>query len=96
MAGQKQAGASKPAAKKAAGDEKAAEASNAQVAELLDAEQEQGYRGQAVDSTPNENYTVAGVTAGAPTPETTLVDGDREKRATVDGAGIVTPVGEGE
>ena len=30
----------------------------------------QGFRGVEVDSTPNENYTVAGVTSGAPTPET--------------------------
>lgn len=35
-------------------------------------EQEQGFRGIEVDPTPNENYTVAGVTSGAPTPETDL------------------------
>ena len=35
-------------------------------------EQEQGFRGSEVDPTPNENYTVAGVTSGAPTPETDL------------------------
>lgn len=34
------------------------------------AEQAQGFRGIEVDPTPNENYTVAGVTSGAPTPET--------------------------
>lgn len=33
-------------------------------------EQSQGFRGIEVDPTPNENYTVAGVTSGAPTPET--------------------------
>lgn len=33
-------------------------------------EQAQGFRGVEVDPTPNENYTVAGVTSGAPTPET--------------------------
>ncbi len=33
-------------------------------------EQKQGFRGTEVDPTPNENYTVAGVTSGAPTPET--------------------------
>lgn len=33
-------------------------------------EQEQGFRGTEVDPTPNEHYTVAGVTAGKPTPET--------------------------
>lgn len=35
-------------------------------------EQAQGFRGIEVDPTPNENYTVAGVTSGAPTPETDL------------------------
>lgn len=33
-------------------------------------EQELGYRGYVPDPTPNENYTVAGVTSGKPTPET--------------------------
>lgn len=37
---------------------------------IMDKENEQGFRGIEVDSTPNENYTVAGVTSGAPTPET--------------------------
>lgn len=41
-----------------------------ETAAKLAAEQEQGFRGDPVDPTPNENYTVAGVTAGAPTPET--------------------------
>lgn len=41
-----------------------------EVAEKLAAEQEQGFHGTKVDPTPNENYTVAGVTSGAPTPET--------------------------
>lgn len=34
------------------------------------AEYEQGFRGVEVDKTPNENYTLAGVVAGLPTPET--------------------------
>lgn len=38
--------------------------------ERIDAENAQGFRGVEVDSTPNENYSVAGVTSGAPTPET--------------------------
>lgn len=46
--------------------EKAAE----QVQEAVDRETEQGFRGVEVDPTPNENYTVSGVTAGKPTPET--------------------------
>lgn len=48
----------------------AAEEGNANVQKLADAETEQGYRGAVSDPTPNENYTVAGVTSGAPTPET--------------------------
>jgi hypothetical protein len=36
----------------------------------MDKEQDQGYRGVKVDTTPDENYSVAGVTSGAPTPET--------------------------
>ena len=34
------------------------------------AAQEQGYVGDEVDPTPNEHYTVEGVTSGKPTPET--------------------------
>lgn len=33
-------------------------------------ETEQGYRGAVPDETPNENYTVAGVLAAKPVPET--------------------------
>jgi len=47
-----------------------ADAGAAEVQASMDAEQEKGYRGTAVDPTPNENYTVAGVIAGKPTPET--------------------------
>lgn len=31
---------------------------------------DQGFFGQKADPTPNDNYTVAGVTSGKPTPET--------------------------
>ncbi|HVL82621.1 MAG TPA: hypothetical protein VM840_13615 [Actinomycetota bacterium] len=34
------------------------------------AEDEKGYLGQTPDPTPNEHYTVPGVLAGKPTPET--------------------------
>lgn len=40
-----------------------------QVQEVVDEETEQGFRGVEVDSTPNENYTVAGVVEGKPVPE---------------------------
>lgn len=51
-------------------EKKTTDATARQVNEQLTAEQEQGYRGVAIDPTPNENYTVKGVTSGAPTPET--------------------------
>lgn len=46
------------------------DAGEAQVAAAVAAEEEQGYRGVRVDPTPNRAYTVAGVTAPEPTPET--------------------------
>lgn len=46
----------------------------AQVDKLITEETEQGFRGVEVDQTPNENYTIAGVTSGKPTPETTKGD----------------------
>jgi hypothetical protein len=51
-------------------DEKATDAAAAEVQEKVDEETEQGFRGVKVDPTPNENYTLAGVASGAPTPET--------------------------
>lgn len=73
----------KPQEVKKSGDESAAEGSNAQVQEAMDEEQEQGFRGQKVDPTPNENYTVEGVIAEKPTPETTLKEGERITQVTV-------------
>lgn len=58
-------------AKQDRGAARKAEAGNDAVQEAVDKETEQGFRGgEQVDPTPNENYTVAGVTSGAPTPET--------------------------
>jgi hypothetical protein len=61
---------SMPAGQKAKADAIDGDRSTAEVQEKVDAEQAQGFRGIEVDPTPNENYTVAGVTSGAPTPET--------------------------
>jgi hypothetical protein len=41
-----------------------------EVQHVVDQETKQGYRGTDVDPTPNEHYTVKGVTSGKPTPET--------------------------
>jgi hypothetical protein len=58
--------ASKPAAEDTAPTTEAP----AEAQKTADAEMEQGFRGVEVDPTPNEHYTVDGVTAGKPTPET--------------------------
>ncbi len=42
----------------------------AQVQKQVDAENDQGFVGEKVDHTPNENYTAAGQLAGKPVPET--------------------------
>ena len=52
-----------------------------QVQEKTDAAEDKGYYGESPDPTPRENYTVAGVTADAPTPET-----DADAAAAVDAA----------
>lgn len=41
-----------------------------ELQETFDRAQEQGFFGTEVDPTPNENYTLQGVTGGKPTPET--------------------------
>lgn len=41
-----------------------------EVQAKMDEETSKGFHGVKVDPTPNEHYTVAGVTAGKPTPET--------------------------
>lgn len=58
--------------------EAAAKDLTAPAQKAVDKETEQGYRGIEVDPTPNENYTVGGVVAGKPTPET---DADAEAKA---------------
>jgi hypothetical protein len=51
------------------GLKKGGELGGKEVQAKMDEETEKGYRGFTPDPTPNENYTVAGVTSGAPTPE---------------------------
>lgn len=45
-------------------------AAQKKATDAVAAEEKNGFRGVQVDKTPNENYTVAGVVAGKPTPET--------------------------
>lgn len=42
----------------------------AEVQRKMDKINEQGFVGESTDPTPDENYTVGGVTAAKPTPET--------------------------
>lgn len=49
---------------------------NAEAQSLADKENEQGFRGAKVDQVDNFNYTVAGVLAGLPTPETDKTEGE--------------------
>lgn len=51
------------------GLKKGGELGGKEVQKKMDVETEQGFRGFVPDQTPNENYTVKGVTSGAPTPE---------------------------
>lgn len=51
------------------GLKKGGELGGKEVQAKMDQETEQGYRGSVPDPTPNANYTIAGVTSGAPTPE---------------------------
>lgn len=46
------------------------DAGAAALQEQMDEDTEKGFHGDAVDPTPNEAYTVAGVTSDTPTPET--------------------------
>ena len=48
---------------------KAGDSGEAEVQAKVDAAEEQGFLGVAVDETPRENYTLDGVTSGKPTPE---------------------------
>lgn len=51
------------------------DAGEAEVQATFDEANEKGYFGEVPDKTPNENYTLKGVTSGKPTPET-----DRTKK----------------
>ena len=66
----------------------AADKSTAEVQERMDKETEQGFRGIEVDPTPNENYTVAGVIKGAPTPETDAGAAEEARKGQADAAKV--------
>lgn len=56
-------------------DERADEVGADEVQEKVDEAEAQGFIGSTPDATPNRNYSVEGVAAGLPTPETTEPEG---------------------
>jgi hypothetical protein len=73
---------------------KADQATAKQVQERVDEETERGFRGVEVDPTPNDNYTVAGVTKGAPTPETDDKAAEEARKAQADASSKAAGVAE--
>ena len=55
------------------------DAGQAEVQAASDDATEKGYFGVTPDPTPNENYTLRGVTSGAPTPETDAEQADKAR-----------------
>jgi hypothetical protein len=53
-----------------AGSASTKDAGQAEVQQVFDEANEKGYFGVTTDPTPDENYTLKGVAAGKPTPET--------------------------
>lgn len=71
------------------------EAAGKPVADL-EAAADKGYLGTTPDPTPNENYTVAGVTSGAPTPETTRGPKDERQQSALGEMAARTASGAGK
>lgn len=63
-------------------DQKQADAANKRVQEQVDSQSSTGLIGVEADPTPNENYTVSGVTQEKPTPETDAEAAAKAKEAT--------------
>ncbi len=78
--------------RKAKADAIAADTSAAEVQAKADEDQARGFRGVEVDPTPNENYTIAGVTSGAPTPETDDDAAETARKAQKDAANTAAGV----
>jgi hypothetical protein len=57
------------------------DAGQAEVQDTFDEANEQGFFGTKVDSTPDENYTLQGVTSGKPTPETDEKQAQKARQA---------------
>lgn len=72
------------AGRKAKADAEKADDASKTADEVIGREVEQGFRGVEVDPTPNENYTMAGVVKGAPTPETDDSAAEKARKAAQD------------
>ena len=70
--------------------EKVVEESIRSVQEQADQENERGFAGVQVDPTPRENYTVGGVTSGAPTPETDEGAAEEARKASVEATRVTS------
>lgn len=84
---------STPAGLKAKADAIEADKTAADVQKQVDEDQARGYRGIEVDPTPNDAYTVQGVTSGAATPETDDAAAEEARKAQTDVARKATGVG---
>lgn len=73
-----------PEGQKAKADAVAADQSTADIQKQVEQDEARGFRGVEVDPTPNENYTIAGVTKGAPTPETDDEAAEAARKAQAD------------
>lgn len=85
---------SSPEGQQSKADAVTADQSTADVQKRADEDTARGFRGVEVDPTPNENYSVAGVTSGAPTPETDDDAAEAARKAQSDVAAKAAGVGE--
>jgi carbamate kinase len=63
---------------------------------IIDKESEQGYRGVVADPTPNSAYSLGGVAAGEPTPETHEGQADKAAARARELGRRMEPTGRGE
>ncbi len=62
-----------------AGQDAGGDAGEAEVQATFDEAEEKGYFGVVPDETPNENYTLKGVSANKPTPENQRQHPDKDR-----------------
>jgi hypothetical protein len=75
---------SSPEGQQSKADAVTADQSTADMQKRADEDTARGFRGVEVDPTPNEHYSVAGVTSGMPTPETDDGAAEEARKAQAD------------